>query len=115
MIATPAPACLGPTEPDPVGVILGTGYHRFKSPSGIAGLAKWGGGRIDILAVVSRSKGSGQFREFIRQCKAQAPIVCVWFDNNPLVGRALERYGFHPCEETDDAHGERLIGWRWDA
>lgn len=106
-------ALLGPTEPDPFGLFLGTGYQRFESPCGIHGLAKESGDRLDVLAVYAAEAGKGQFREFIRLAKEQFQTVCVWFDDNPALGPALKRYGFTPETEIDGS-GEVLTGWRWD-
>jgi hypothetical protein len=120
---TPSPACerggfacsdlLGVIEPDPIGQILGTGYMRFESPTGLDGLAKWTDERLDLLAVVTRTPGKGCFREFIRRAQAVWQTVCVWHDDNPLVGHALFRYGFTPETEIL-ADGEVVSGWRWD-
>lgn len=105
---------LGILDDDPIALVLGTGYMRFSSPSGIDGLAKRDGTRLDILAVIATKPGTGQFRKFISRCKVRFETVCVWHDFNPQIGEALARYGFHP--ETDiAADGETLTGWRWDA
>lgn len=107
---------LGPVEPDPIGLILGTGYMRFEAPCGVDGLAKTDaieGGRIDILAVHARTPGKGQFREFIQQCKQHYGTICVWEDWNPAIGPALQRYGFTPETEIQ-GNGEAVNGWRWD-
>lgn len=53
-------------EPDPVGVILQTGYFRFETPLGVGGLARIGDDdELDVLAVHSEQEGIGQFRRFI--------------------------------------------------
>jgi GNAT superfamily N-acetyltransferase len=104
---------LGTVEPDPAGVILGTGYMRFKSPIGVDGLAKWTEERLDILAVHTDERGKGHFREFIRQAKERYKTICVWEDFNPVVGKALARYGFKPDIEIQ-IDGEILVGWRWE-
>lgn len=104
---------LGRTEPDPAGLILGTGYERFESPTGIDGLAKENGDRLDVLAVYAREHGQGAFREFIRLAKKEYRTVCVWLDDNPAIGPALQRYGFTPETEIQP-DGEIVTGWRWD-
>lgn len=100
--------------PDPVGVILETGYQRFDSATGISGLAKANGTRLDVLAVSTHSQGNGQFREFIKRCKERYRTICVWFDENPIVHGALERYGFTPETEIQP-DGESVTGMRWDS
>jgi len=105
---------LGEMIPDPVGVVLGTGYMRFESACGIDGLAKVTGDRLDILAVAARTTGKGQFRKFITLAKQEFKTVCVWEDWNPILGPALARYGFTPEKEIQ-ADGEVVDGWRWDA
>lgn len=104
---------LGETEPDPVGAILGTGYYRFSSPVGIDGLCKVNGGRLDLLAVISREPSKGHLREFLRQAKEHYRTVCVWHVDNPALGPALERYGFTPETEIQP-DGEIVPGYRWD-
>lgn len=102
------------SEPDPIGQMLGnTGFNRFESVTGMCGLAKERGDTLEVLAVSATHKGRGEFREFIKLAQQHYQTVCVWFDENPLVGQALQRYGFNP-ERTIDGRGEPLIGWRWD-
>lgn len=105
-------AVLGVVRPHWAGELLGTGYEEFVSPLGISGLARVAGDRLDVLAVVAQSQGSGQFRDFINAAKACYATVCVWEDWNPAVGDALRRYGFKRAKETSD--GETVTGWRWD-
>lgn len=101
--------------PDPVGQVLQTGFNKFVSRFFIEGLMKEPQpGKIEILAVVSTMPGHGHFHAFIEALKREYTTVCVWFDDNPILGPMLARYGFHP--ETDiDGRGEILRGWRWDA
>jgi hypothetical protein len=98
--------------PCPFGELLGTGYFRFETLIGIAGLAKWSATRLDLLAVSARATGQGQFREFIRQAKTHYRAIYVWEDWNPIVGPALARYGFIQVIETGP-DGEILHGWLW--
>lgn len=104
---------LGKAESDPVGEMLGTGYMKFRSPLLIEGLAKWSNDRLDLLAIISVQRRHGAFREFISQAKQRFKTICVWEDWNPVVGPALERYGF--TRETEiQGWGEAVNGWRWD-
>lgn len=103
---------LGALAPDSVAQILGTGYMRFEAPSGIHGLAKRDGTRLDVLAVLATKPRSGQFKRFIRECQDYYETVCVWEDWNPIVGRTLERFGFSP--EIEIQYNEPVRGWRWD-
>lgn len=99
-------------EPDPYGVILGTGYMRFTTDIGIDGLAKINGDRLDVLAVHAETPGKGQFRKFIEECKNNFREICVWEDFNPIVGVALKRYGFEPTMEVEFG-GVIVDGWRY--
>ncbi|MDE2107411.1 MAG: hypothetical protein KGL39_60000 [Patescibacteria group bacterium] len=101
-------------EPDPIGVLLGTGYNRFETADGMNGLAKITGDRLDVLAVVASKAGAGQFRRFIASAKLTFKIVAVWEDWNPIIGDALKRYGFHPATCTE-ADGEVNHGWKWES
>lgn len=104
-------AVLGITMPDFVSDILGTGFMRFESPTGISGLAKTDDTRLDILAVDATTPGFGQFREFIKQCKSEYESIYIWEVWSPIMHSALERYGFHQIKEFQiDADVE---GWRW--
>lgn len=98
---------------DPVGEILGTGFCRFVSPTGVEGLAKSEGDRLDVLAVFCRTPGRGCFREFMRRARARFVTVCVWEDWNPVVGDALVRWGFRRVQQVEP-DGEIITGWRWD-
>ena len=68
--------------PDPVGVILRTGYFRFESPLGVSGLAKVIGRELDILVVIAEQKGTGQFRRFIEDCKTRFDSISILEDWN---------------------------------
>lgn len=104
--------CLGPLTPDPIGDALGTGYQQFKSPSGVHGLCRVDGDRLDLLAVIATHPGTGQFRAFTEQCKARFKTICVWHVMNVLLDETLQAYGFRGYEERTP--GEYLSGWRWD-
>ena len=106
-------AILGPTETDPLAQMLGTGFCRFHSPLGIKGLARENPGKLELLAVDATHPGTGQFREFVKQLKNCYPVICVWFDWNPLVGPMLARYGFTKHSEID-SRGETLEGWKYE-
>jgi len=99
--------------PDPLSELLKTGYRRFETRIGIQGLARMDNERgLDILAVVSSRPGEGKFRQFIATAQQSFDRVAVWVDFNPLVGKALRRYGFvrAQCTEPD---GEVCQGWQW--
>ena len=106
-----AMSVLGTTTTSIVSKMLGTGYSNFESPSGVRGLAKTDGDRLDILAVESDIQGAGQFRLFIRLCKQEFRSIYVWHVLNPHMNAILRRYGFLPIQETHD--GEVLNGYRW--
>lgn len=102
--------------PDPVGVILRTGYYRFDTAIGVSGLARLAHPdnfrtELDILAVIAEQKGCGQFRRFIEEAKKRFDIVSVWEDWNPVISQSLARYGFIPVSRTEK--GETNEGWRW--
>lgn len=102
--------------PDPVSLALGMGeqaFHRFSSPIGVRGLAKWKGGRLDILAIESAVPGAGQFRKFISLCKDSFQTICIWQIWNESLHAALLRYGFTPQTEIS-GDGEVINGLRWD-
>lgn len=104
---------LGVIEPDPWAQILGTGYMRYQSPTGIKGLAKWNGDKLNLLVVHTETPNNGQFHDFISKAKLEWQTICVWECWNPIVGQALERYGFQ--QETEiNGDGEVMEGWRWD-
>lgn len=109
---------VGKLAPDAASDLLGTGYKRFESPTGIQGLAKANTGRyisrLDLLAVVASKPGTGQFRRFVAECQAMYNTVCVWESWNPILGRALAKYGFYKALECDGDTYEPVSGWRWD-
>lgn len=104
---------MGNTCPDPFGMMLGTGYYRFESMTGIDGLAKESGERIDILALATKhALRQGRFRNFIQQLKKQYQTICIWEIWNPWLEPVLIRYGFKPVSEVH--YGENVTGVRWD-
>ncbi len=103
---------LGKTHLAPVSAILGTSFHEFNSPYGIEGLAWDQVERVDILAVLARKPGTGQFRSFIKACQEHWTEINVLEDWNPMVGEALARYGFKRFERSE-WDGEKVKGWQW--
>lgn len=104
---------LGTTIPDPVGVILGTRFERFVSPTGLEGLARATGDRLDVLAVYNPTEEKGRFRSFIDVAKNEFKTICVLAIENPAVHAALVRYGFTP-DVTIDEFGNTQEMLRWD-
>lgn len=103
---------VGLLEPDPISIRLGTGYSQFENkPLGIAGLCKIGRG-IEILAVHSAREGDGNFRQFVSDLKKYYVRIVFWLDMNPVLGKALQRYGFHRVEMLD-SDSCKIRGWEW--
>ena len=92
---------LGVTSPDPMGLILETRFERFVSPTGIEGLARATGDRLDVLAVYNPTEERGRFRAFIAAAKIEYRTICVIAIENPAIHSALLRYGFTPDVEID--------------
>lgn len=105
---------LGELTLDPVSQVLGTGYLRFQSPTGIDGLAKVKENRLDLLAFNALVPGVGQFRRFIGRCKREYETICIWEVWNPWLHEVLQRYGFRAYSEVDRDTDERLEGYRYD-
>ncbi len=106
---------LGQIWTDRIGALLGTNYKRFKSPTGLNGLAKSSGDRLDILAVDATQPGTGQFRRFIKRAKQEYKTICIWEVWNKDLEGILGRYEFNPCDENDPDTHEHLTGYRWNA
>ena len=104
---------LGQTESHWASAMLGTGYEQFHSPTGINGLAKVNGDRVDILALDARDPGTGQFRIFMDQCKREFETIYIWEVWNPTLRHVLARYGFLPVTEKDLDTEEELKGYRY--
>jgi hypothetical protein len=104
---------LGQTCPDPIGVMLDTRMQRFVSPTGIEGLARATGDRLDVLAVYNPSDVRGRLRAFIAAAKIEYQTICVLCIDNPAVNAALLRYGFTPDVEIDQ-FGDVQNLLRWD-
>lgn len=103
-------------SPDPVAKMLGTGYSRFVSQSGIDGLCKIDGDTLCILAVHATKPNSGQFRDFVSKSKAQFPTIKIYEVWNPDLESALDRYGFRKLRERVFCAGESEMVdcYRWD-
>lgn len=96
--------------------MLGTGYEQFHSPTGMNGLAKVDGDRLDILALDASAPGTGQLRAFIDQCKREFETICIWEIWNPLLEEILRRYGFRAFKRAVDKDtDEEMDGYRYDA
>jgi hypothetical protein len=109
-----SPACeITSQTPDLVAQILHTRYDRFLSRSGIDGLCRITGRKIEILAVHAANPGTGRFRRFIHALKKEYDTICVWQIHNPIVEACLLRYGFAP-EFQIEGDGEEVNGLRWD-
>lgn len=104
---------LGITSPDPVGVMLNTRMQRFVSPTGIEGLARATGDRLDVLAVINPTPIRGCFGKFIAAAKTEYRTICVWAIENPIVDQALRRYRFTD-DVTIDEFGDTQQLLRWD-
>jgi len=104
---------LGIISPDPVGVVLETGFERFVSPTGIEGLARAIGGRLDVLAVINPTPIRGCFGKFIAAAQIEYRTICVFAIDNPIVDQALRRYGFTDDVEID-RFGDTQELLRWD-
>lgn len=99
-------------EPDPIGVLLNTGYMRFQSIHGIDGLVKVSNDRIDILAVVARVPGQGSFRRFVEDAKQIWSTIAIWEIMEPGLHAVLQRYGFEKASMTDP-FGCDVLGYAW--
>jgi hypothetical protein len=93
--------------------MLGTGYSKFAHSSGIEGLCKSNGDRLDILALHADVPGTGQFRVFIGEAKKTYRTICIWEIWNTWLEPVLDRYGFSPETEIT-SWGESVSGMRWD-
>jgi hypothetical protein len=91
----------------------GNGFHNFKTPQGVRGLARHNEDRLDILSVVIDDFGKGKFRDFVTAQKTQFKTICIWEIRRPWLIDVLKRYGFTPELEAF-GNGEILAGMRWD-
>ena len=100
----------GQMNPDPIGTMLNTGYHRFAA-GGVDGLARVEGSRADILALNARNPGTGQVRALIKNCQKIYAEIYMWEVWNSALAAALARYGFTETTEIQD--GEESTGYKW--
>ena len=99
----------GSITPDPVGVILKTGYHRFMRKDGVGGLFKASDNRLDILALSSEFPKRGYVKKFILEAKKKFKIIYGWHFTNEPLRQAFERWGFKACYEPESFEGK--IEW----
>lgn len=86
----------------PLGDILGTGFHSFSSIGQINGLGNVAAdGAFEILAVYSLVPGCGHFRGFLHECRVRFPAVRILNVWNPWLGAVLLRYGFREYERVE--------------
>jgi hypothetical protein len=65
--------------------MLGTRMDRFISPTGIEGLARATGDRLDVLAVINPTSERGRFRAFMAAAKIEYKTICVMAIENPAI------------------------------
>ena len=104
---------LGVITIDPIGLVLNTGFNKFSSCVGVDGLAKWDETTLELLSVVANQPGTGQFRQFMDQCRSFFQTIIVWEVWNDALAKALIRYGFSPHNSFRDE--EILNGYKWTA
>lgn len=100
-------------DPDPTGLLLGTGFMRFTTGIGIDGLALEYSDSIDILAVYSNIEGRGNFRKFMSELKRHYNQVRVLHIMEPIVAKALKNYGFLEVTAIMP-DGEKVEGLEWN-
>ena len=100
-------------EPDPAGLMLGTGFMRFETKVGIDGLVLECGDRIDLLAVIATNDNGGNLKRFFTELKARYNVIRVLCIMNPAVEAALKRYGsFRTCRDIG-YDGSTVTGIEW--
>lgn len=108
---TSASRALGPLLPDFTSIMLGTGFHEFRSPHGIQGLAKLDGSCVMLLVVMATRPKTGQFHRFIDACKEEFEEIQIHEVWNPLLDKILSSYGF--VEFSDETNKCKTTGWKW--
>ena len=98
---------------DPFGAILGTGYDRFESTTGICGVAKIKNNDLRVLVAHTYTPGQGQFRDFVRICKANFDYVCFEHILSDALPDILARYGFTLGILVED-DGTEMKVWKWE-
>lgn len=98
--------------PDPIGVSLGTGFMRFKSPFGITGLARVRNGQLDLLMLIAENPGRGHLRHFIERAKLEYSAIAVLDIWHGWLRKVLERYGFTPYLLIEDDEEVKGMIWR---
>lgn len=109
----PAPFLFSAWEPDPVGVVLGTEFFRYRTPTNLHGLAAVSPGRLDLLAVISGEPGKGHFRDFIETAKAHFDTIGVWSIHSPKLALILLGYGFERGEHRFRGDHSSVHGLIW--
>lgn len=94
--------------------MTGTQFKEFRSDLGVDGLAWVQENELHLLSVISGQPGSGQFREFIRQCKEAYPFIRIWAVMNDELRPVLARYEFVRGHDVDK-FGEMQEVWDWSA
>lgn len=78
-----------------------TNFMEFDAGK-VQGLARVNGRHLEILAVLSKQAGCGNFRKFVEDCKGHYASVRFWALMNPELEKALTRYGFYGGFDTDE-------------
>lgn len=99
-------------EPDPTGEALNTGMMRFEGRHDIHGLVRPSIGKLEFLVLHSLYEGQGNLRKFLNDAKARATEIYVWHVWNPVLAKALQRYGFIEASQTEP-DGEVVKGYAW--
>lgn len=100
-------------EPDPAGLLLGTGFMRFTTKLGIDGLALESNDHIDILAVHSDDPGKGNFRKFLIELRARYHSINFLSVQNDILRDSLVRGYFKPTQFIGtDGVIVAAMGWK---
>jgi hypothetical protein len=91
-----------------------TGFGEYRSPTGIHGLAKADLQKkeLQLLVVMATRPGTGQFREFMTQCKTAYDHIRFWDVFARQLVNCLPRYGFERGWDLDP-EGKKAEVWDW--
>lgn len=91
--------------------LFGLGFGAFTTDE-MQGLALVRDDRLDLLALLAETPGTGQLSRFLRACQATYRVIVVYEIENLSLPFKLKHLGFHLAHEFYE--GEPHFVMRWE-
>lgn len=91
--------------------VFSNGFEQFESEMGVNGLVRESFGKLEILAIETSKKGSGQLRQFINKAQTQYSSIYFLEILNPDMEIILDKFGFKKGKTKVDGTETEMLFW----